>query len=168
MIDWAAMDIGNHGVVTAHQAQLAYCYRIVGKYCEETGRTAEGNKFLEADEALLAYIDRFMWDKDRRMYLDGWSPEKGNSSTVSIQTHIMLYLYDGIMGEDKKELVKQYLLNPPAEFLKVGVAVYAVLSLSGIWEGRKKRPYFSGYQKALGRNAEVRFYHLLGGFSGIL
>ena len=54
------------------------------------------------------------------MYLDGWSPEKGNSSTVSIQTHIMLYLYDGIMGEDKKELVKQYLLNPPAEFLKVG------------------------------------------------
>lgn len=120
MIDWAAMDIGNHGVVTAHQAQLAYCYRIFGKYCKDTGREEEGKKFLEADECLLEYIDRFMWDKDRKMYLDGWSPEKGISSTVSIQTHIMLYLYNGIKGEDKKELVKQYLLTPPAEFLEVG------------------------------------------------
>ncbi len=120
MIDWAAMDIGNHGVVTAHQAQLAYCYRIFGNYCKGTGREEEGKKFLEADERLLEYIDRFMWDKDKKMYLDGWSPEKGISSTVSIQTHIMLYLYNGIKGEDKKELVKQYLLTPPAEFLEVG------------------------------------------------
>lgn len=120
MIDWAAMDIGNHGVVTAHQVLLAYCYRIFGEYCRNTGREKAAEGFLNDSGRLLTYIDSFMWDKERKMYLDGWSPEKGYSSTVSIQTHIMMYLYDGILGEEKKKITVEYLLNPPEDFLKVG------------------------------------------------
>lgn len=120
MIDWAAMDIGNHGIITAHQALLAYCYRIFGEYCKKTGRTEAAERFLDDSDRLLRYIDTHMWDKERKMYLDGWSPEKGKSTTVSIQTHIMMYLYEGILGEEKKDIVAEYLLHPPTEFLQVG------------------------------------------------
>lgn len=120
MIDWAAMDIGNYGVITAHQAELAYCYRILGEYCKKTGREKEASTFLNDSKRLLEYIDTHMWDDKRKVYLDGWTPENGISKTLSIQTHIMLYLYDGILGEEKKKLVEGYLTNPPQEFLKVG------------------------------------------------
>lgn len=120
MIDWAAMDIGNYGVVTAHQAILAYCYKIFGEYCASVGKEREAEGFLADRERMLSYMDRRMWDPRRKMYLDGWSPGKGDSATVSIQTHIMLYLYDGILGEEKKRIVEGYLVNPPGEFLQVG------------------------------------------------
>lgn len=120
MIDWAAMDIGNHGVITAHQAELAYCYRIFGDYCAGTGREAEAEIFRGESVRLLKYIDAHMWDEKRKVYLDGWTPENGISKTISIQTHIMLYLFDGILGEEKKTLVEGYLINPPDDFLKVG------------------------------------------------
>lgn len=120
MIDWAAMDIGNYGVVTAHQAILAYCYKIFGEYCVSSGRTREAEGFLEDRRRMLSYMDTRMWDQERRVYRDGWSPETGCSKTVSIQTHIMLYLYDGILGEEKKRIVEGYLKKKPQEFLDVG------------------------------------------------
>lgn len=120
MIDWAAMDIGNYGVITAHQAELAYCYRIFGEYCEKTGRKKEAELFLGDSRKLLGYIDTHMWDDTRKVYLDGWTLEKGVSKTLSIQTHIMLYLFEGILSEEKKKIVEEYLINPPEEFLKVG------------------------------------------------
>lgn len=120
MIDWAAMDIENYAVITAHQAELAYCYRIFGNYCMNTGRETEGKMFLDDSAHLLSYIDTYMWDPERKVYLDGWSPENGVSKTISIQTHIMLNLFDGIIDEEKKQLAAEYLINPPEEFLKVG------------------------------------------------
>lgn len=120
MIDWAAMDIDNYAVITAHQAELAYCYRIFGEYCERTGRKKEAEMFLGDSRKLLEYIDTKMWDDERKVYLDGWIPARGVCKTLSIQTHIMLYLFDGILSEEKKQIVANYLINPPEEFLKVG------------------------------------------------
>lgn len=120
MVDWAAMDIGNHCVVTAHQALLAHCYGLAAAYGEKTGWEKEARRYREWQKRLLDYINTFLWDENRKMYRDGWSPETGFSSTVSIQTHTMLCLYDGIIGEERKALVAKYLVNPPEEFLKAG------------------------------------------------
>ncbi|MCI9149643.1 MAG: hypothetical protein HFI42_03970 [Lachnospiraceae bacterium] len=120
MIDWAAMDIGNHCVVTAHQAILAYCYKMFGAYCASVGRAEEAEGFWSDRQRMLDYMNSQMWDADRMAYRDGWSPETGYAKTFSIQTHIMLYLYDGIVGEERKRIVEGYLADAPADFLEAG------------------------------------------------
>lgn len=150
MIDWAAMDIGNHGVITAHQALLAYCYRIFGEYCKKTGRTEAAERFSDDSCRLLKYIDTYMWDKERKMYLDGWSPEKGNSTTVSIQTHVMMYLYQGIIGEEKKNIVAEYLLHPPAEFLQVGSPFMLYYLYNACVKSGRTRSIFEDIKKRWG------------------
>ncbi len=120
MVDWAAMDIGNHCVVTAHEALLAHCYGLVADYGAETGRLGDANRYHGYQERLVSYIDTALWDEKLKMYRDGWSPETGISKTVSIQTHTMLYLYNGITDGRKEKLVEEYLIHPPEEFLRAG------------------------------------------------
>jgi alpha-L-rhamnosidase len=120
MLDWAAMDIHNHGVVTGQQGVLAYCFHRMGRYAERTGKQKDADRFLMLQNRLLQYIDQNMWDRDRQAFIDGWSPESGNSGTVSIQTHTLLYLYDAIIDPEKKKIVENDLTVPPETFIRVG------------------------------------------------
>ncbi|MFT3984879.1 MAG: alpha-L-rhamnosidase C-terminal domain-containing protein [Lachnospiraceae bacterium] len=120
MLDWAPMDIENYGIVTAQQGMLAYCYGLVAAYAERTGRMQTTVRFKDYRERLLSYIDKHLWDEKRKMYIDGWTPIHGFSKTVSIQTHTLLYLYDGIIDYEKKKMAEKYLLNPPEYFIKIG------------------------------------------------
>lgn len=120
MLDWADLDISNNCVVTGQQGMLAYCLGLVENYALESKREEDAKLFGVCKDKLLTYIDEELWDPKRKMFLDGWSPETGIAKTVSIQTHTLLYLYNGILSEEKKKIVEQYLDNSPEEFIKVG------------------------------------------------
>lgn len=120
MMDWAAMDINNYGVVTGQQAILAWCFRLASGFACLLGLKEEATDFEKTRGKLLSYIDRSLWDGKRQCYLDGWSPENGFSKTVSIQTHALMYLYQGILGEQKKKVTETLIVNPPEEFVMVG------------------------------------------------
>lgn len=120
MMDWADMDIDNYGVVTGQQAILAYCYRIAGNYAQWMGEEEKSVEYQDIAKKLLKYIDRELWDEAGQRYLDGWTPKGGLSKTSSIQTHVLLYFYDGIWGEEKRKITEKYLINPPEDFVKAG------------------------------------------------
>ncbi|MDO5423206.1 MAG: hypothetical protein Q4F41_05725 [Eubacteriales bacterium] len=120
MMDWAALDIQNYGVVTGQQAILAWCYHLGAEFAEKCGCGEDAGHFEKVRRRLLEYIDRKMWDSERKWYLDGWSPEAGKAKTASIQTHVFLYLYEGILDEEKRRITEGYLVKTPEEFAKVG------------------------------------------------
>lgn len=109
MIDWAPMDIHNHGVVTAQQAVLAHCYGIAAGFAAMRNRPEIKAEFEELRQRLLSYIDNNLWSDRHNAYIDGWSPEHGNSKTCSVQTHTMLYLFDGIIDSDKLAICRKLL-----------------------------------------------------------
>lgn len=132
MMDWAAMDIHNYGVVTGQQALLAYCYGLAEGYARELKKDGDAEFFDVCRTKLLCYINDIMWDKNRQMFLDGYSPEHGMSTTVSIQTHILLSLYEGITDPKKQALIEQYLEEPPEEFVQVG-SPFMLYYLYEVW-----------------------------------
>lgn len=120
MMDWAALDIENYGVVTGHQAILARCYALGAEFAGKMGHKDEAAHFKSIRERLLQYIDVKMWNSEKDCYMDGWTPDRGMSETTSIQTHTFLYLHDGILDEEKRRKTEEYLVNPPEEFKRAG------------------------------------------------
>lgn len=120
MMDWADMDIHNHGVVTGQQAVLAYCYGLAAAYAGKSDHEEDAAYFGDCRMRLLAYMDTKLWDSDKKMYRDGYSPQYGPSRTFSIQTHILLLLYGGILDEDKKKITEDYILHAPKEMIQAG------------------------------------------------
>ena len=132
MLDWAALDIHNHGVVTGQQAILAHCFRIASGFAEELGQTKDAQCFSDHVRLLLGYIDSYLWNGEKKMFTDGWSPDYGYSKTVSIQTHSLLILFDAITDGEKQQLTEGYLESPPKEFLDVG-SPFILFYLYEIW-----------------------------------
>ncbi len=105
MVDWAPMDIGNEGVVTAQHGLLAHCCKIAADLAKIVGRNDEVEKFNEKRELLLSYLDEFLWDENRGGFFDGWEEGKGYSKTVSVQTNTLLEQYGLIEDKKKREMV---------------------------------------------------------------
>jgi len=136
MLDWAALDIYNHCVVTGQQALLAYCYRICAAYARASNFEDDAVVFEELDRRMLLYIDKSLWSKEKNAFIDGWSPEHGPSKTVSIQTHTLLVLFDGVLDSQKRELAESYTISTPDSFVQAGSPfilgyLYDLLALRG-------------------------------------
>lgn len=120
MLDWANLDIDNLCVVCGQQAILSWCYELGARFALEKGCPEEAAHFRNVRRKLLQYIDEKMWSDERKCFVDGWTPERGLSTTVSIQAHVFLCLYDAILDPEKKKIAEAYVNNPPAEFATVG------------------------------------------------
>lgn len=120
MMDWADMDIHNYGVVTGQQAVLAYCYGLAAAYAEKSKFEEDAAFFESCQIKLLLYMETKLWDHNKNMYRDGFSPEYGMSRTFSIQTHILMLLYDGILDVEKKHIVENYITDPPVDMIQAG------------------------------------------------
>lgn len=46
MVDWAAMDIHNHGVVAGQQAELSWCYQLAAEFAKTQGEMEDYERFL--------------------------------------------------------------------------------------------------------------------------
>lgn len=120
MMDWADMDIHNYGIVTGQQAVLAYCFGLAAAYAEKNNYKKDVAFFEECQMRLLLYMETKLWDSNLKMFRDGFSPEYGMSRTFSIQTHILMLLYNGILNAEKKQIVEKYITDPPVEMIKAG------------------------------------------------
>ncbi|MFO7636599.1 MAG: alpha-L-rhamnosidase C-terminal domain-containing protein [Clostridia bacterium] len=137
MIDWAAMDIYNKGVMTAQQGILAHCMGIARKMAVKLDRQDDLAFYDHQTERLLGYLDRELWLEDKQAFTDGWTEEKGYSSTLSIQTHMMLYLYDCIICPEKKKIVERNIASPPKDWLEVG-SPFMLFYLFEIWHRQNR------------------------------
>ncbi len=148
MLDWAALDIQNHCVVTGQQALFAYCLDYTAGLAEEAGFPEEARSFREKARFAREYIDRVLWNEEKCAFADGWSPEGGLSKTVSTQTNTLLVLFDGILDPEKKRVTQDHVSDRSERFLQAGSPfflfyVYEVLVAQGklkdVLEGIKLR-----------------------------
>ena len=139
MIDWAAMDVSNDGVMTAQQGVLAHCMRIAARMAESIGETRDVPFYREQEEKLLRYLDETLWLEDKQAYTDGWTREKGYSATQSIQTHMILRRYDCISNDAKRRIVEEKILSPPSDWIDVG-SPFMLFYLFEVWhdQGRDR------------------------------
>ncbi len=132
------MDISNHCVVTGQQAVLADCCRAASRFARMLGRASDASEYLALSERLKRYIDEALWDENRRAFVDGWSPERGLSTTVSVQTHTLLALCDAIVDPRKRALAQGYLADPPSDFVLPG-SPFFLFYVYASW-AKAKRP----------------------------
>ncbi len=120
MLDWAPMDIGNSGVVTAQQGLLAHCYEVGADMAAKSGSHQDEMNFRQKAALLLEYLENNLWLEDKQAYADGWTEENGFSKTLSMQTHVMLELYGLIRNNERREVILNKLLNGAEGWLEPG------------------------------------------------
>lgn len=120
MLDWAELDIHNHGVVTGNQAILIHCCRVAADFAQEMEKPQDAARWQRMGERLEDYIDAVLWDEASGAFLDGFSPEHGLSRTRSVQSHTLLVLYGVIRDPEKQKRAEALLAAPPADFLTAG------------------------------------------------
>ena len=118
MLDWAPMDISNSGVITAQQGLLAHCFEFAAELSVKTGN--DPGPYKETADLLLSYMDDKLWLEKEGAYTDGWTREKGFSTTISMQTHVVLELYGLIRNEERRKIVIGKLTGNPGGWLKPG------------------------------------------------
>jgi hypothetical protein len=118
MLDWAPMDIGNSGVVTAQQGLLAHCFEFAAGLAEKTGNDPKPLKAIAG--LLLSYLESELWIEEKGAYTDGWTEENGYSKTFSMQTHAVLELYGLIRNKKRRKMVVDKLMGNPEGWLKPG------------------------------------------------
>lgn len=120
MVDWAAMDIENHGIVTGQQAILAHCLEFGAQCADGRGDGERAEKFQEKADLLRQFLQERLWDPGKNAFLDGWTPEHGFSKTYSMQTHALMALYHGFTDPQKERRALELLKNPPPDMVQAG------------------------------------------------
>jgi len=136
MIDWAPMDIHNEGVMTAQQGILAHCFKILKKMAIKLNKK-EVDTYDVYIGKLLNYIDEKLWLKETSEFVDGYTEKYGLSKTVGLQTHLILYRYNLIIDNKKRDIVKKRLFNKPNHWLDVG-SPFMLFYLFEIWHEENK------------------------------
>ncbi len=132
MIDWAPLDLPSRCVPAAYEALLSYCFSKVSAMAAHVNRAEDAAHFAEKARQTADYLNTTLWDEKRQAYRDGWSPEGGFSKTYSLQTHMLLYLYDVIQDPARRSVVLSYLLDKPEDFVDVG-SPFALYYLYECW-----------------------------------
>lgn len=120
MLDWAPMDIGNSGIVTAQQGLLAHCFEFGARMAEKLGKHDDEIFCNDRADVLLAFLDSNLWLDEKGAYADGWTKEKGYSKTISMQTHVILELYGLIRNEERRDVILKKLLGGHEGWLEPG------------------------------------------------
>lgn len=119
MLDWAPMDTPDRGVVTHQNALLVKALKDTS-YISELFNEEEDKKYLlEFAHSLKEAINKYLWDDERKAYIDSIHSDGTRSNVISLQTNTIVYLCDCAEGE-RKELIERYLLNPQEGFVKIG------------------------------------------------
>lgn len=120
LVDWAPLDISSCCIPTAYQGILSYCLLRFSQTAHEFGKPVDADRFSFEARRTREFLNRCLWDEDRGAFRDSYVPGVGPSTTFSLQTHSLLWLYDVIDGEDRRTQVLRFLSKKPDDFIDVG------------------------------------------------
>jgi len=120
MLDWAPMDIGNSGVVTAQQGLLAHCFEFGATMASKLDKASDRDYCSLKADLLLSYLEKNLWLDKEQAYADGWTVEGGYAKTLSMQTHVMLELYGLLRNEERRSIILRKLLDGQDGWLEPG------------------------------------------------
>jgi hypothetical protein len=119
MLDWAPMDTPSRGVVTHQNAMLVEAYRRSATIARKIGKEDDAKEFEMLAERVKQAINKYLWDEQRKAYVDAVHHDGTRSRVFSLQTHTMIYLCD-VAEDDRKNIVRKYIYDWPDDFVKFG------------------------------------------------
>ncbi|MCE5198111.1 MAG: family 78 glycoside hydrolase catalytic domain [Armatimonadota bacterium] len=131
MLDWAAMDTPDSGVVTHQNMWLVEVLRQSAAMADLLGEYCDVLLFSEWAEDLKSAINTHLWDNDNQAYIDSIHADGKRSNVFSQQTQTIAYLCD-IVKEDLKDKFAQYVTEVPEHWAKVGSAFMMAFSIEAL------------------------------------
>ncbi|AFH62964.1 family 78 glycoside hydrolase catalytic domain [Paenibacillus caseinilyticus] len=119
LLDWAPIDQPNDGVVTHQNAILVKTLREASQLSRLAGDAAGGAELQDAADRLKDAINEHLWQEEKQAYIDCIHQDGRRSGTISMQTQTAAY-WCGIAEGERRERLRHYLLQPPAEFVQIG------------------------------------------------
>lgn len=121
LLDWAPNDISNRGVVTAQQGLLAMTCRWMAEAAGQFDDQPDIQAAVYEDAAarLIASLHSLLWSEEKQAFIDGISRERGESTTCSMQTHVLL-LWADVLDEQRREQVAARVLDRPSDWVQIG------------------------------------------------
>lgn len=118
LLEWAPMDIPDDGIITHQNAELVKSMKDVAFIATSLGRMDEAVKYHSLAEKIKVAMNVHLWDIKKEAYIDCIHSDGEKSSSISMQTNVMVYLCDCVEG-DRKVRLEEYLLTPPSEFVQI-------------------------------------------------
>ena len=118
--DWAPMDTPSCCVSTGYQGMFTFCLEKAAAMAQRLEQQEDAALFQETAAKARRFLNETLWNEKRQAFGDCWTAEHGLSDVCSVQTHMLLRLYDAIDGQERRERVEQYLLQKPEDFVDVG------------------------------------------------
>ncbi len=119
MLDWAPMDTPYKGTVTHLNARLAACFKAVSELAGILNLSSDELTWKFYAEQVAKKADEVFWDETRLCYIDSIHDNGTRSEVISVQTNLMMMIYDCVPPE-RKEKIKSFILTPPANAVKPG------------------------------------------------
>lgn len=120
LLDWAALDQPDSGVVTHQNLLLVMALRAGAVIAEAAGEPIEvGAELTAAADGLAAAIEEHLWDEDTGGYLDAIHADGSVTAIRSVHSQLFALLA-GVPGGERLERVRTVLLDPPAGWVPLG------------------------------------------------
>jgi alpha-L-rhamnosidase len=119
LLDWSPIDQPNEGVVTHQNMFLVKTFLVAAEMATIAGDDAGGKAFTEAGASLKQAINKHLWNPEKQAYIDCIHTDGRRSDIYSMHSQVVANL-TGVAGVEQKQLIEQYLLNAPADFVQIG------------------------------------------------
>ena len=117
MFDWSGID-DNHNTVT-HNSMFVVGAIDAALKCADVVGDAKAKAWLTEYRASTVDAINALWVAERQAYPDSVHADGTLSPKSSVHTSFLALLY-GIADESKREALLKYVLNPPADMVKLG------------------------------------------------
>ncbi|MFX3636647.1 MAG: family 78 glycoside hydrolase catalytic domain [Candidatus Pristimantibacillus sp.] len=119
LLDWSPIDQPNDGIVTHQNLFLVRTLRVAADMGLLVGEQESSSRFALAADRLAAAINTQLWDEEKQAYIDCIHADGRRSDVLSMQTQVVASL-TGVAQGDRKKVIDQYVLAPPAHFVQIG------------------------------------------------
>jgi hypothetical protein len=139
MFDWAEMDTPDRGVITHNNCFMVLALRDCAELASWLGRPATARRFRSLATRLARAVNRRLWDRGRRAYVDSIHADGVVSGVFSQQTQTVA-LMAGVAAGARGRRCREIVHRPPDGFVKAGSPFFEFFLLEVLaTEGRTER-----------------------------
>jgi len=131
MIDWAPMDIVPEAEMTHNNILAAKALEYSAILAGELNKQSEKNSFESLAKQIKESVNKYLWSDEKNAFIDCIHNDNTKSNIVSQQTNILAFLTD-VADEQKKEKIKNIIISPPDNVVKMGSPFFMFFVLEAL------------------------------------
>ena len=120
MLDWAPMDTPRDAAAVTHQnGWYVESLRRSARLAIVLGKKEDAKRWYATAEKVKAAINKKLWDKKRKAYIDCIRSDGSRSPVISQQTNTIVFLCD-CAAPGRKKVIENYIVSCPSNFVRIG------------------------------------------------